>query len=130
MDSFNSLFYEQRGVLGPEEQEVLERVGAEISSRLHQAKQADEKGSSAATGYHGSDDHIQPRHRISITIPNTKRQSFTGMENDQAGRRGSRRLSSHPMGFVLSSTQPRSRASLVSSLVVRSSGSVAETHQL
>lgn len=41
MDSFKPLFYEQRGVLGPEEQKALERVGAEISSRLHQAKQAD-----------------------------------------------------------------------------------------
>jgi hypothetical protein len=96
--------------------------------------QADEKGSSAASasvaGYSGSDDRIQPRHRTSITLPNAERQSFTGMYDHPASsdRRGSRRLSAHPMGFVLSSVQPRSRASLVSSLVLRNS--VTETHQL
>ena len=151
LDSFRPLFYEQHGPPGPEEQEALERVGSEISSRLHQAKQAcanksayhgdgriqqaDEKGSSAPSAsvasYRGGDDRIQPRHRISIPLPNAERQSFTGMHDDPAssdGRRGSRRLSAHPMGFVLSSVQPRSRASLVSSLVLRNS--VTETHQL
>jgi hypothetical protein len=151
LDSFRPLFHEQHGPPGPEEQEALERVGSEISSRLHQAKQAcanksayhgdgriqqaDEKGSSAASasvaGYRGSDDRIQPRNRTSIPLPNAERQSFTGMHGDPAssdGRRGSRRLSAHPMGFVLSSVQPRSRASLVSSLVLRNS--VTETHQL
>jgi hypothetical protein len=138
LDNFKPLFYEQHGTPGPEDQEALERVGAEISHRLHQAKQADDKGSAAA--YHDGD-RIQPHQRVSITLPVpspahtfhvTKRQSFTRMrDDDQAssdGRRASRRLSSHPMGFVLSSTQPRSRASLVSSLV--RGGSVADIHQL
>jgi hypothetical protein len=138
LDNFKPLFYEQHGTPGPEDQEALERVGAEISHRLHQAKQADDKGSAAA--YHDGD-RIQPHQRVSITLPVpspahtfhvTKRQSFTRMrDDDQAssdGRRASRRLSSHPMGIVLSSTQPRSRASLVSSLV--RGGSVADIHQL
>ena len=129
LDSFKPLFYEQRGTPRPEDQEALERVGAEISHRLHQAKQADEKGSAA---YSNDETGTRPR----ITLPgdtdksSSRHQSFTGARNeyvgnvDDTGRGGSRRLSVHPMGFVLSSTQPRSRASLVSSLVVR--GSIAK----
>jgi hypothetical protein len=136
LDGFKPLFYEQHGTPGPEEQEALERVGAEISRRLaKQTKQAAGPDFSCQ-----GNDRILSRQRSSIILHTqgpayafavTKRQSFTGTHDEQAGsdgRRGSRRLSSHPMGFVLSSTQPRSRASLVSSLVVRSSGSVAESH--
>ena len=67
-----------------------------------------------------------------------KRQSFPRARSDnnssiangnlQSGREGSRRLSTHPMGYVLSGTQPRTRASLVSSLVVR--GGIADLHQV
>lgn len=124
LDSFLPLFLEQRGALGPEDHEALERVGAEISNRLHQAKQPDEKR-------HG-DERMQPD--ASSTV--VKRQSFPRARSDntssignlQSGREGSRRLSAHPMGYVLSGTQPRTRASLVSSLVVR--GGIADLHQI
>jgi hypothetical protein len=127
LDSFLPLFLEQRGASGSVDHEALERVGEEISNRLHQARQAEQK--------HHEDGRTQPGSSSTVM----KRQSFTRARDNhsssvangnlQNGREDSRRLSAHPMGYVLSGTQPRTRASLVSSLVARGTG-ITDLHHL
>jgi len=117
LESARCLFYDQesREVITPEDSEGILACGKDISARLHRAHSPE--------GPETEDSPVQ-RRRITISLPSAEgRKSIAG---EVASTRASSRLSSHPLGAVLQSLPPPTKASL-------SGGprrSLAGTHQL